>query len=464
MIKDPSLLSDYAQKVENGSDIITEDGMFYYGIALRMSELGYSSFDSTTFYEYLSDKESLKDGFDERGGYKTVSDICGLINVDNIDGYYDNLVKSNLLIRLNDRGFNVLPSIEKFQNMTSNQVYDYFDYSLNDICSGKIEKMNVNSLSDGYDEAIDEWDTGSSVGIEVGYPLLMNRLAGVHSENLLLHLGHIGNGKTTTALLFYIIPAIKAGVDCMIMGNEQTLNDFRQMMIASVLYNEIGYFGMNRQKIVTGHFNAEQKAKLHDAAEWLKKQSGKVYFAELNDYGTASVNKLIRKYAKLGVSLFLYDTAKPLHENDDKAWAEFSEVMKNLFVTAKKEKIALIATAQLSAESMSRKFLDLSCTGKSRSISETATQVVMFRTLQETEKDHIKAYIWKRMNPEDPKSKYVKTFVDLRPDSQYIVLFTPKNRFGPVAPQILYERNMDFNTMREVGYVDIQYDGFTARK
>ena len=56
---------------------------------------------------------------------------------------------------------------------------------------------------------------------------------------------------------------------------------------------------------------------------------------------------------------------------------------------AKKENVAIIATAQLSAESMSRRYLDLSCVGKSRAIAETATQVVMFRTLSEDEKEKL---------------------------------------------------------------------------
>ena len=36
----------------------------------------------------------------------------------------------------------------------------------------------------------------------------------------------------------------------------------------------------------------------------------------------------------------------------------------------------------------------------------------------------------------------------------------PKNRFGETQPQLIYERNMSFNTLKEIGYVEIQYDGF----
>ena len=126
---------------------------------------------------------------------------------------------------------------------------------------------------------------------------------------------------------------------------------------------------------------------------------------------------------------------------------------------AKKEDVAIVATAQLSSESMSRRFLDLSCVGKSRAIAETATQVVMFRSLTREEKEgKVRAY--KYVKDETGKYETKRQEIVLEPDRDYIVLFTPKNRFGDVSPQIIYERNMAFNTMYEIGYTEINYDGF----
>ena len=42
-------------------------------------------------------------------------------------------------------------------------------------------------------------------------------------------------------------------------------------------------------------------------------------------------------------------------------------------------------------------------------------------------------------------------------------MFIPKNRFGDTAPAILYERNMSFNTLTELGYVDISPDKYKGR-
>ena len=83
----------------------------------------------------------------------------------------------------------------------------------------------------------------------------------------------------------------------------------------------------------------------------------------------------------------------------------------------------------------------------------------MFRSLTTEEKNGgIKVYEMKR----NENGKYMdeKIYKDLDPNKDYVVLFTPKNRFGDTKPQIVYERNMSFNTMREIGYTEVGFDGF----
>lgn len=460
LYKIPDIIEDY-KNIVNGTDIITEDGIFYYGLALALRKAGYQAFDNISIYTYLEGQEGLKKGFERRGGYASVVEIMSLLSEENIDSYYDELIKNNMLLRLYDSGFDVMKNIDKFNQMTAEDVYDFYDYKLNDVCVNKIEKIKTEDLSNGYEEYIKEWDSGSQVGFKIGYPLLNYRLAGIHKDNFLLHLASIGNGKTTTAILFYLLPVIESGENVLVIANEQNISEWRQMVLASVLFNKIGYFGMNRQRFTLGHFNDEQRAKLKEASAWLAKQKGKIAFVELQTYDFNSIKKVMKKYSKLGFSMCLLDTLKPMLESSDRAWAEFSEVAKELFITAKTQHIAVVATAQLSSEAMSRRYLDLSCIGKSRAIAETATQVTMFRTLTTEEKEKIEPWTYQK-NEEGKYSKVRKTFT-LDPAKDYIVLFTPKNRFGDTQPQIVYERNMSFNTLKEIGYTEIAYDGFNKR-
>lgn len=456
--KDPLAIGDY-ENVKNGQDIITSDGMFYYGIALQMFSLGVRNFDNMTVYTFLADKEDLKKGFDRRGGMNTVNEILSLLNEENLDSYYDELVKNNVILNLYEMGFNVEEELEKLNKMTSSQLYDYFEFKLNNVFVDKVEKLKAINLNEGYDDYIEAWDKGVMKGYPIGFPILNYRLAGVHKKNLLLHLGHIGNGKTTSSLLFYVLPAIERGENVCIMANEQDVNEFRQMIISTVLFNKVKYNKTNRQKIMTGGYSTSDREGLKEAQEWLKNVPGKLILIELKDYSITSVKKIIRKYSKIGFGLFIFDTLKPTVENSERSWADFSETSKELFKMAKKEDVAIIATAQLSSESNGRRFLDLSCVGKSRAIAETATQVVMFRSLSDQEKEKLSVYNLHR-DSETGKYTNMRDTVSLSPEKDYIVLFTPKNRFGDTSPQIVYERNMAWNYLREIGLTNISYDGF----
>lgn len=459
--KSPELLDDY-KTIENGTDIISEDGVFYYALAQGLYKAGYRTFDHITIASFLEDKKEVREQWDRCGGYEPIKDLTELIDEENVDGYYKELMKRNMLMRLHDEGFDVITEFRKLIKMSADEIFDYFEYKLSNVAVSKINKITTENLSEGYEEYIDLWDSGKAVGYPVGFPSLNYRLAGVHKKNLLLHLAHIGNGKTTSAILFYILPAIKSGENVCVIANEQDANEWRMMLLSTVLFNEVGNAtGMNRHSLISGHFTDEQRGKLLEAQEWLKKQKGKVTFVEMPDYSINEFKKIIKKYSRIGVGLYIVDTLKPENESSERAWAEFSEVAKELFQTAKKEDVAIVATAQLSSESMSRKYLDLSCIGKSRAIAETATQVVAFRTLSAEEKEKVKPY-WFAPDANGRPGK-VKTFLDIDPEDDYVVLFTPKNRFGEVNPQLLYKRNMSFNTMKEVGYVEIPFDGFGRR-
>lgn len=462
--KDPDSIGGYSN-IKNGEDILTDDGMYYFGLAEQMYRLGYRTFDNMTVHTFLADKKVLWNAFESRGGYATVNEITSLIDIDNIESYYDELIKNNSILDLYDEGFFVGDEsyFDKFSKMTSDELYDYLDYKINNIFVDKVEKLKVEDLSDNYDAYIEEWDKGVMRGFTVGYPILNYRLAGVHKKNLLLHMAHIGNGKTTSSILFYILPAIENGEDVCIIANEQGVEEFRQMILSTVLFNKINYRKTNRQRFIQGGFSAEDKLNIKKAQQWLKEQEGRIIFIETSDYSVNNVKRIIRKYSKVGFGLFVFDTLKPELENSAHAWADFSEVAKELFMIAKKEDVAIVATAQLSAESMSRKYLDLSCVGKSRAIAETATQVVMFRTLSTDEKEKLEVY---NLHRDEKTGKYTekKDYIALDPDKDYIVLFTPKNRFGDIQPQIVYERNMSWNSLREIGYTHISYDGFNIRK
>ena len=88
LYKEPELIDDFSNII-NGEDIITDDGCFYYGLAQNMYKMGYKVFDNVSINTYLKDKKVLKDGFERRGGYRTIQDITSILDVENIEANYD---------------------------------------------------------------------------------------------------------------------------------------------------------------------------------------------------------------------------------------------------------------------------------------------------------------------------------------------------------------------------------------
>lgn len=459
LYNDMSLLDDY-KNIEPEEDILTKDGIFYYELLRGLKKAGYNTADHMSIYQYLEDHIALKKGFESRGGISAVNEIKSLLSENNAEAYYDELIKSNLLIRLYNAGFPVIDKLNKFKNMTSEEVYDYYDYNLANISIGKIEKIQSYNLSDetGYKEWFDRINSGGMLGYRVNSPILNYMMAGIHKSNLMLHIAGIGQGKTTTAILLYVLGLIKNGENIVIISNEQGVDEFRNMLIPCVLFNEMKckVKGLNRQKFVIGGFNDEQKEAVNQAIKWLANQSGKVEFVPLMNYDITNIRKVIKKYSRINYGCFLVDTIKPLDEADSAAWAKFSEMSKELFLLSKQTDSAIICTAQASGDSLGRKYMDLSCIAKSKAIAETATQVVSFRPVTSDEIEKIEPWQYKKNS--DGSTSKVKITYKLDPNEHYICVFLLKNRFGATEPQLIMKFNQTFCTLEEIGYYNCPYD------
>lgn len=126
-----------------------------------------------------------------------VDEIRSLLNVENIESYYDELVKSNMLIRYYEKGFNIEQNIDKFRKMTSEQVYDFYDFLLNNISINSSNTIKVESLEID-DDFIKECNSGSAKGIDYGKVChILNYLTlGLPIGDMYLVGGHSGVGKT----------------------------------------------------------------------------------------------------------------------------------------------------------------------------------------------------------------------------------------------------------------------------
>lgn len=461
LYKDPDLIGLYKSKINEDNDIITDAGQFYYGLALGLEKAGYNTFDDMAIITYLSDKNTAKKKFEEYGGLATLHEMIGLVNENNADTYYDSLAKNNFLTKLYLKGFDVLRDYDKYKAMSAEDCYDYIEYQISDSMVTGVEKIHSEDVNEDMDNFIDELDTGSQQGYPLGLNTLNYMLGGLHAGTMTLLGAPIGQGKTSGSVPMIIMKNLEEGRNVLVISNEQTCKEYRQLLLTYALFNnpDLKGCGLNRKKIGLGHFTPEQKTELKKAGEWLKNLKGHVKFVELQDYNTAAVRKIITKYSKIGYPIVIYDVLKPADGASDRAWAEFSACAETLFQMAKKTKVALVCTFQLAPDSLTRKYLDLSSIGKSRGIAETCHACIMFRPVFNNEYEDLHPYNYRTTDD----GKRIKVFSDLDPEKHYIIIFVPKNRSGEVAPQICVQFDMAFMRMKEIGWIDVSFDNFTRR-
>lgn len=457
LLGDPELINEY----NINKKLLSESALFYIGMVNVLVKKEINKIDEVSFVENVKDL-GLENQFLERGGWQTVKELMNIVSSKNADSIIDEFNKWQLAKSYFEKGIlNIDIHFDKIVRMTSIDLEDYMIALINDVAikTGIDGNIDVFDLTTGYDASIEEWDKGVAVGYKLGYPILNYELCGLHKGCMSLLLAHSGNGKTSFSIPMAILPVLEQGEKVMILANEQDCDSWRQMILATVLFNKIKYRGMNRQKLLYGGFTVEDRKAMREAIQWLGQYEGNLKFTELNDYGVENIRRIIKKYSKLGFGVMVVDTLKPEDDASEKAWGQFSEVAKELFLLAKQNNIAMLCTAQLATNSYGRKYLDTNAIGKSKAIAEVCGQILMFRTIQNEEKEKLK--VWKlKKDKITNKLTNDREEVILDKTKDYICLFITKNRYGRGNVQLVYERNMSFNNYYEIGFTEIEYDGF----
>lgn len=454
--KNPELYGDYEKEFRADRDLLTEDGRFYYSLGLEMYKLNYKSFDDASIFSYIEGKETLKNGFTRRGGYKTVDDIKRILNEDNIETYYDELIKSNMLLKLHDKGFNVVNEIDKFKKMTSIQLYDYFEYQLDNVFLNRGNGVKIEELDfeDGFIQSI---DSGEEMGLSYASacPLLNFHTLGLHKSNVQIFAGFSGTGKTSFCISSYIIPILDQGEKVVIIANEMNKRAWQHILMASILSQKLDYYGLPRKKQKMGNLTVEQKTKLEEARKYYNEHyKGRLKFAKIYDYSVEDVKKIIRKMAKQGFGYALYDTFKSEDAASSNVTGELIEASKQLLQVAEKENVGIIITMQLAIYMENTRYLTAATLSNAKGVKEVVSELVLTRPLWDDEfpnqKYDVKPYRFKK----DSNGKYtkIKEEIQLNPEKKYRIVFLDKTRNDEGETAILYQFDGAWNKWTELGY------------
>jgi replicative DNA helicase len=459
---DPENYLDY--KIDPEKDLFTEDAKFYYGLGLELHKQGYKNFDDISICAFLANKDILKNGYERRLGYKPIYDMKNLLDIKNISSYYKNLCKSNMLINLYNRGFNILKDFNKLSRMTTEEVYDYYDYLLNSIAIDKstdikIEKLNID------DAFIEECNSGAEMGLNYGkHAHLLNYITlGIPKGDLFLIAGFSGIGKTSWAFANIALPIIENGHKTCIISNEQKANEFKRLLLSMTLF-DLGYYNLSRKKIKQGNFSEEQLKKIEEAKQIINdKYDDTLRFVKMYDYSLPKIKKIVKKLSKQGYELFIYDTMKGENLSDGQVWQQLVEDSKQLFQLASKEDVAIVPTYQLALHSLGKRYLDATCLSNAKQIKEVFSEIILFRTIWDDEYDggthDIKPYNFER-DKETGKWTGNKIYKKITrdKDKKYLIVFVDKTRNDTDGQTILYEFNGAWNKWNEIGYCTVLHD------
>ena len=456
------LLNDADMIAEHSIDArrMGKDGSFYYSLFHHLYQMGYQVFDEVSIYAFLQENEELLKGYNDRGGYSTLKDLKSIVDVKNLDVYIDIFNKYCLLEELDSKGFNVEKEFDKFERMTTSQVFDYFEYQLNSISVDIGGDTEFESFEVTEQDIVD-LESGENIGIQYGkHSPLMNYLTlGIPKGNFTIMGSYVNQGKSSFVSNMAFSVA-RAGTKVGIVANEMAIKDYKMLLIIYVLTNDLNYYKLTRKKIKMGQFDDEDSVQIHKAREIIKEHYvPNLYFAKTFDYDMTRTKKIIKRWAKLGIELVFYDTLKSSME-DNSVWESLIEATRVLYQLASKEDIAIVGVMQLALHTNQRRVLDLDVLANGKQASEPASECILFRTIHPNEKvgEKFEAKCYRFIK--DPSGKYsnVKEMIELDPNKTYRIFFLAKTRNDEVGTAVIYEFKGHLNVWKELGFADIRPD------
>lgn len=456
--KDPQRYDDY-KEVNVGTDktLSCEEPVFYFLVGRGIRQQGFQNIDNITVDTYLADKPTLRKHYQELNGWEACKRMMNLLNVDNTDGYFDQIAKMNSLKILATRYEDMLSHPERFDNSTNEEVYEAFELLNNKVSltTGQESKIESLVVDEGY---LQQCNEGQDQGISYasGAPLLNYLTLGAPIGDMYMLAGHSGAGKSSFIFEMMVIPFADKGVNVAIVSNEMMSKAYKNMLLVHILTKELNYWKITRKKLKIGHFSDEDWVMLRKAAQITKEKYSSIRFVKMFENNTSKLLKHIKRLARTGTKAIVYDTFKSDDEVDDKMWQALLMNSRRIFNIVNKEQIAFISTFQLALHTTNQRWLDASCLSNSKQIKEVVSELLMVRKLWHDEytgeKFDCDPYYRSKDNPK------VKMPITLDKDKTYVVGFLNKTRNDEDGQTILFQFDGAWNTWRELGYCTITND------
>ena len=416
LLKDLTLYDDCGLSAK---DFLTKSGRILFSIGKDIRDKRCHAFDEITFLSNTNEdlKSKINDDF---GGFKQIQNVMDAVSLKNYDTFLDNLNKSNIMLSLYKKNFNILNEMtldngkqvvpfELFKNLTASEVIDFYEGTLSTLDT-KINSSKI--IEEGYidfdDVFLERLTNEEEVGVGFGdagfdingepiktFPFMSSNILGVKHGTLNCWAAHSGAGKSTY-MITVLMSLISQGERFTMVTNESSLSDVKVQFLIWVLTRCLNYWDINKKKLVSGNLTEENKKKIKEARQYWKDNYAKsIKITSLSDADSRLTCQIIKKdIAREGYTGFLVDTFKLSMDggSNDAFWMSLIKDTRALTEIAMRFNVIGLMTVQLALNSLNRCWIDASCLSNSRGIKETLSNLIMFRKVTDAELDPSSPY------------------------------------------------------------------------
>lgn len=441
------------------SDFITKHGRMLFTLGKTLRDKGFSNFDEITLLSNVNEDARAKIE-EEIGGWRQIQGVIDAVSIKNWDAFVDTLNKSNIILALSKKNFNVLEEItldngkrviplKLFEKLTSSEVIDFYEGQLSametKVNSSKIveegyvdfEPEFIARLENQEEMGVSFADAGKNIHGETvsTFPFMSNNLLGLKHGTISAFAAHSGCGKSTY-LVTVIMSLISKGEKVLLVSNESQVADIKVQFLIWVLTRCLDYWKVPKRKLISGKLSQEDKMKIAEARRWWKEHYHKsVKIVTIADADARLTCQIIKKHIlRDGITTFCVDTMK-VSTNDtanDSVWMSLVKDVRALTEICLKYDTIGILTIQLALATLNRSWLSSDCLSNSKAIKETLSNLVMFRKINQAELDQNSPYFIKpfRRKQREDGTWYDEPYQP-KEGATYKVFFTDKARRGP---------------------------------
>lgn len=468
LLRDLLKYDDIKTDITN-TEMYTRDGRFLYGLGMRLREKGFERVDEVTLLSNLNEDENNR--VQAMGGYRAIEHLMNILNDRNWEAVLDEVLKSNILIRLYKQGFNCLKPFDipvketdgsaeyktpydlfyrKRKAFNSQEVLSYYEEHLASCATDVRSDMITDDTYLDFDDAfIKKLQNREEMGVSFGsagadidgqdirtFPYLSNDLLGYKHGTLNGIAAASGVGKSTYCITV-LFSLLNAGEKVLIINNEMTVSDYQCMMLVWIANRVFKRSSLTKKKLMSGVFNEDDLKLIAQVKNyWRQHYAKSVKIVTLSDANMKLSMQIAKKeIARNGVTTVLLDTFKLTIDANarENFWMQLVEDCRDFTKLCASKDIIGLMTIQLAISTTGQLFLDASCLSNSKAIKETLSSLILIRKCYPEEliegSPYYLAPFWHKKD--EQTGRWIEATPDnISPVDNYIVVFVDKNRRG----------------------------------